>query len=167
MSEIDLRCIKKLSRRVNVLPIIARADELSAGKLAELKAVVKRDLSRSGLDFGTFSSGLSPSLAEEDEDAPRRRGRTDSGNSSAGSARESTDDEPVRVIRVRSTSASAGAHRRRPSTRIDDGEREDLAHLLPFALVAPESFATTGDGLVTFQRQFRSVFLPSLLVSRS
>lgn len=82
MSEVVLRCIKKLVGRVNVLPvrcpsisyffptprdglylpvehqIIARSDELTTTRLAELKAILSRDLARIGVDFGVFGSPL-------------------------------------------------------------------------------------------------------------
>ncbi|KAL8290588.1 hypothetical protein RQP46_002846 [Phenoliferia psychrophenolica] len=161
MNEIDLRCIKKLSRRVNVLPVIARADELTKARLAELKAVVKRDLSRAGLDFGTFAPTLAPPLGIDGDDEPRRRVRTDSqttqGSSRKQSSEESVEEEPVRLGRFRSMSRGAlsrnGVNRRGDDE--DDGEREDVAHLLPFALMAPETFVPDKDGNVKFQREFR------------
>ncbi|KAI0755019.1 hypothetical protein C8Q80DRAFT_1216785 [Daedaleopsis nitida] len=54
MSPIDIRVIRRLSARANVLPVIARADSLTDEKLAAIKKVIRRDLRAANLDFGVF-----------------------------------------------------------------------------------------------------------------
>ncbi|TFY53429.1 hypothetical protein EVJ58_g9458 [Rhodofomes roseus] len=54
MSPADIRVIRRLSTRANVLPVLARADSLTDDTLAEMKRVVRRDLLEAGLDFGVF-----------------------------------------------------------------------------------------------------------------
>lgn len=54
MSPADIRVIRRLVKRANVLPVIARADELTNDKLTAIKKVVRRDLDAVGLDFGVF-----------------------------------------------------------------------------------------------------------------
>ncbi|KAI8994125.1 Septin-domain-containing protein [Trametes punicea] len=54
MSPVDIRVIRRLSVRANVLPVIAKADSLTDGKLAAIKKVVRRDLHAANLDFGVF-----------------------------------------------------------------------------------------------------------------
>ena len=56
MSPAELRVIRRLSARVNVLPVIAHADSLTDDTLSLVKAAVRRDLESAGLDFGVFSS---------------------------------------------------------------------------------------------------------------
>jgi hypothetical protein len=56
MSPAELRVIRRLSARVNVLPVIAHADSLTDETLSLVKAAVCRDLESAGLDFGVFSS---------------------------------------------------------------------------------------------------------------
>lgn len=63
MSEFDLRAIARLQKRINVLPVIGRADELTAHRLEEVKAVIKRDLKRAGITWGVFASSEDPSGA--------------------------------------------------------------------------------------------------------
>ncbi|KAG1746013.1 Septin-domain-containing protein [Suillus paluster] len=56
MSPAELRVIRRLSARVNVLPVIAHADSLTDATLSLVKAAVHRDLESAGLDFGVFST---------------------------------------------------------------------------------------------------------------
>ncbi|KAH8104770.1 Septin-domain-containing protein [Cristinia sonorae] len=54
MSPADIHVIRRLTKRANVLPVIARADSLTNDKLAAIKRVIRRDLDAAGLDFGVF-----------------------------------------------------------------------------------------------------------------
>ncbi|RDX42497.1 hypothetical protein OH76DRAFT_1422481 [Lentinus brumalis] len=54
MSPVDVRVIRRLSARANVLPVVARADSLTDGRLAAIKKVIRRDLRNANLDFGVF-----------------------------------------------------------------------------------------------------------------
>lgn len=50
----DIKAIRQLSSRVNVLPVIARADILSNDRLSAIKLAIRRDLAESGIGFGIF-----------------------------------------------------------------------------------------------------------------
>ncbi|KAF7365170.1 Septin family p-loop GTPase [Mycena venus] len=54
MSPAELRVIRRLSARSNVLPVIARADSLTDEKLIAVKNAVRTGLAEAGLDFGVF-----------------------------------------------------------------------------------------------------------------
>src|SRR5882762_9962538 len=54
MSPAEIRVIRRLSARANVLPVIARADSLTDDKLCAVKDAVRKDLQDAGLDFGLF-----------------------------------------------------------------------------------------------------------------
>lgn len=54
MDPADIRVIRRLSERVNVLPIIARADVLTDEKLAAVRKAIRRDLNDAKLSFGVF-----------------------------------------------------------------------------------------------------------------
>ncbi|KAG1809011.1 Septin-domain-containing protein [Suillus variegatus] len=56
MSPAELRVIRRLSARVNMLPVIAHADSLTDDTLSLVKAAIHRDLESAGLDFGVFST---------------------------------------------------------------------------------------------------------------
>ncbi|KAG8918730.1 hypothetical protein FRC02_002141 [Tulasnella sp. 418] len=67
LSPAELRVIKRLSARCNILPVIAKSDTLTDERLAAVKKAVQRDLNSIGLDFGVFdteSSGSSPSKSD-------------------------------------------------------------------------------------------------------
>ena len=80
MDPTDLRVIRRLSDRVNVLPVVARADVLTDEKLFAVKAAIRRDLHESKLEFGVFG----PAKVDEE---PNNSGRL----SATASADESTE----------------------------------------------------------------------------
>ncbi|KAK0202009.1 GTP binding protein [Desarmillaria ectypa] len=50
----DINTIRRLSTRVNVLPVVSRADILSNDRLAAVKMAIRRDLAAAGIGFGIF-----------------------------------------------------------------------------------------------------------------
>jgi hypothetical protein len=54
LPQVEINIIRTLSSRVNVLPVIARADTLTNDRLAAIKMAVKRDLADAGIGFGIF-----------------------------------------------------------------------------------------------------------------
>jgi hypothetical protein len=50
----EITTIRRLSQRLNVLPVIARADTLSNDRLSAVKLAVRKDLADSGIGFGIF-----------------------------------------------------------------------------------------------------------------
>ena len=63
MSPVEIRVIRRLSVRANVLPVIARADSLTDDTLIAVKETIRRDLKNAGLDFGVFG----PARTAKDE----------------------------------------------------------------------------------------------------
>lgn len=63
MSPAEIRVIRGLSARANVLPVIARADSLTDDKLSAVKDAVRRGLQEAGLDFGVFGPATAPAHA--------------------------------------------------------------------------------------------------------
>jgi hypothetical protein len=51
---VEINTIRRLSARVNVLPVIARADTLTNDRLAAVKLAIRRDLAEAGIGFGIF-----------------------------------------------------------------------------------------------------------------
>ncbi|KAI0699289.1 Septin-domain-containing protein [Cerioporus squamosus] len=132
MSPVDIRVIRRLSARANVLPVIARADSLTDGKLAAIKKVIRRDLRNANLDFGVFGpvaddprspaeehpSANGHNHAESSEDSVHSNGNAN-GNTpqngkespAGGPAEEGEAERPSRpVIKLRPTRLT-----RRPS----------------------------------------------------
>lgn len=122
MSPAEIRVIRRLSERANVLPVIARADSLTDDKLAAVKDAVRKDLQDAGLDFGLFG----PAKTQFDEIARRPNGHVN-GNVNGheelngvaevaeGSDEEEEEDErPSRpVIKLRPARHSARGSRSR------------------------------------------------------
>ncbi|KAI0755018.1 hypothetical protein C8Q80DRAFT_1142446 [Daedaleopsis nitida] len=50
----DIAAIRRLSARVNVLPVVARADTLTTDRLNAVKMAIRRDLAEAGIGFGIF-----------------------------------------------------------------------------------------------------------------
>lgn len=92
----EINTIRRLSARVNVLPVIARADILSNDRLAAVKMAIRRDLADAGIGFGIFDmdtyhqDDLPPS---RNADVPNGHGGHPNGSSS--SANNSPPTSPV------------------------------------------------------------------------
>ncbi|KAJ7600633.1 GTP binding protein [Mycena floridula] len=86
----DINTIRKLSSRVNVLPVIARADVLSNERLSAIKLAVRRDLAEAGIGFGIFDMD---STYVGEELPPARNG--ESSNGYAGHSNGSSKSPPA------------------------------------------------------------------------
>lgn len=134
----DLRVIRRLSNRVNVLPVIARADILTDEKLTAVKKAIRRDLHEAKLGFGVFGPAK---LAEPPAEAPvesasetghtngaeNENGKENGGphqDEGFGGSEESSEDERrarPRVIKLNPL--------RRLSTRSTSRSRQDLSDM--------------------------------------
>jgi Septin len=54
LPQAEINVIRTLSSRVNVLPVIARADSLTNDRLSAIKMAIRRDLAEAGIGFGIF-----------------------------------------------------------------------------------------------------------------
>lgn len=57
--------MRRLAKKANLLPVIARADSLTDERLESIKKVVRRDLNAAGLDFGIFGPAKTEDRAQE------------------------------------------------------------------------------------------------------
>lgn len=87
LSPADILVIKRLSKRANVLPVIARADSLTNDKLTSIKKVIRRDLDAAGLDFGVFGPIKDPHQTEKSPSKVKVNGHN-------GRGRDHGDREP-------------------------------------------------------------------------
>jgi hypothetical protein len=166
MSPIEIRVIRRISARCNVLPVIAHADSLTDEKLRAVKNAVRTGLAEAGLDFGIFGPRQDPN-----PHASPVKGKTTfvNGNGNGVHPGDDSDEEeeeeerPARpVIKLRPK--RHGRHVSRSRSRRDlqaaandphspDPTEEsvanirfsanvvakaDLTALMPFALIAPE-----------------------------
>ncbi|GBE85009.1 predicted protein [Sparassis crispa] len=168
MSPADIRVIRRLMTRANVLPVIARADSLTDDTLAAMKRVVRRDLHTAKLNFGVFG----PVVVEPEPTNHVNGNETENGNGRDRGGESAEDDEdPFQdrrsrsVIKLRPTRPSTARASSRSRSRfslselaneratpdITDAEsvasvrfsaqlvaKTDLSENLPFALITPE-----------------------------
>ncbi|KAJ7212072.1 GTP binding protein [Mycena pura] len=79
---VEINTIRRLSARVNVLPVVARADLLSNERLTSIKLAIRRDLADNGIGFGIFdldhysAEDLPPSLSGDPLNYPGPNGST-------------------------------------------------------------------------------------------
>ncbi|KAF8903132.1 hypothetical protein CPB84DRAFT_1774939 [Gymnopilus junonius] len=78
LPQADITAIRRLSGRVNVLPVIARADILSNDRLAAVKLAIRRDLAEAGIGFGIFDTD--PPIPHAQDDHTASANRPDSSN---------------------------------------------------------------------------------------
>ena len=137
--------MRRLAKKTNILPVLARADCLTDDMLATIKKVVKRDLDAAGLDLGVFGS-------EDRAETPRNshvngRGNPNKTNGAHaqtqaereqdedGSEPEEGEEEEVEerrsrpVIKLRAASRSSRFkmpwNRSRSRTRLEEAEPAD------------------------------------------
>ncbi|KAI9465627.1 hypothetical protein BJY52DRAFT_1245198 [Lactarius psammicola] len=60
LPQAEINVIRTLSSRVNVLPVVARADTLTNDRLAVIKLAIRRDLAEAGIGFGIFDLDAHP-----------------------------------------------------------------------------------------------------------
>ncbi|KAJ7600632.1 septin family protein [Mycena floridula] len=98
MSPAEIRVLRRISARSNVLPVIARADSLTDEKLAAVKEAVRKGLSDAGLGFGVFAPELPKTKRERAASiqTPKRQTRfvaDDSSETDANEVNGAGDDE--------------------------------------------------------------------------
>ena len=122
----ELRVIKRLSQRVNVLPIIGCADSLTDDRLNAIKDTVRSELAATGLDFGVFGP---PKFDQDpaqnghsiDIDLPKANARPKADDDSEEVEEEEEDRKSRGVIRLKTTSRYPAVRRSRSRTRRDVG----------------------------------------------
>lgn len=53
----ELRTLRRLAPKVNLLPVIARTDSMTDARLRNVKKAVRRELEQAGIGFGVFALG--------------------------------------------------------------------------------------------------------------
>ena len=168
----ELRVIKRLSQRVNVLPIIGCADSLTDERLNGIKETIRTELVAAGLDFGVFG----PPKFDQDPaqnghsievNLPKANARLDTALEVEEVEEEEEERQSRGVIRLR-TSRYSGVHRSRSRTRRDaahsyagDGEGAQNGVHLP----EEDSVANVRFSASHFHRMDLSEILPFALIS--
>ncbi|KAF8073709.1 GTP binding protein [Lyophyllum atratum] len=120
---IEIETIRRLSARVNVLPVVARADILSNERLAAVKVAIRRDLAEAGIGFGIFDMDTPYQQHLQDDHPQTKNGEAMNGYGAPlnGSATSNNNTPP--------TSPITPAHLR-----------------LPYALISPDIYSHS-DGV--------------------
>lgn len=134
LSPAELRVIRRLAERVNVLPVVGRADSLTDDKLRAVKATIKRELYEADLGFGLFApepmKSPEPLLSKDNgvstaggEFIPDANGH---GDASSAITEESSDDDSDDgihtsrpIITLRTGRQSAPPRRSRSRSRLE------------------------------------------------
>lgn len=168
----ELRVIRRLAERVNVLPIIGRADSLTDDKLRAVKATLKRELYEADLGFGVFTPEpvkLSQASFSRDGGVLGADGKPiNEHGDGAESESESDDDEddepssrPVITLRSGRQSATPRRSRSRPRLELSVEAREPQS---PDPL-DPESIANVRFSASTVARSDLSPLLPFAIIA--
>jgi hypothetical protein len=128
----ELRVIRRLADRVNVLPVIGCADSLTDDKLRAVKATLKRELYEADLGFGVFTPEPAKffersSSKEDGPEAADGKYAADLNGEISGEAAETdseSDDEvdaqsSRNVIRLRTGRQSVPPRRSRSRSRLE------------------------------------------------
>ena len=153
MSPAEIRVIARLAKRVNVLPVVARADTLTDGRLERVKRAVRRDLQSVGIedDSGNIIAGV---FAVWDAEPGSHFGRRSSGKENAGGALngglddeyDHDDERQSRpVIKLRGTTRGLVRSRSRKSLKTAVGAEYDEPDV-EVSPGYPSSPQTTGHG---------------------
>ncbi|KAI5117323.1 hypothetical protein M0805_002338 [Coniferiporia weirii] len=157
MDPADLRVIRRLSERVNVLPIIARSDILTDEKLAAVKLAVRRGLHKAKLGFSVFgpvkvddetSDSSRPSTSAENGNGVGNGDANGSGSGDGQHMDEGFGGEESEEDERRSRSVIKLNQSRRPlarsssRSRLEMNELEDKRAPMPLSEADPDSLAS-------------------------
>jgi hypothetical protein len=172
----ELRVIRRLADRVNVLPVIGCADSLTDDKLRAVKATVKRELYDADLSFGVFtpepvkffersSSKEDSPLAADGKYAADLNGEISGEAAETDSESDDEDDAQSsrNVIRLRTGRQSVPPRRSRSRSRLELAE-ESREPQSPDPFDA-ESVANVRFSASTVARSDLSPLLPFAIIA--
>ncbi|GJE98422.1 septin-domain-containing protein [Phanerochaete sordida] len=133
ISPADLAVMRRLVKKTNLLPVIARADTLTDDTLEAIKRAARRDLETAGLDLGVFVAGQSDTRNSRRDSHATGNGTVDShmerSHSPDDDAPSDDDDQrrsrPAIKLRGPRTPFKMPWTRSRSRTRIEDAEPTD------------------------------------------
>jgi len=145
MSNAEIKVIRRLAERCNVLPVIARADSLTDEKLRDVKSAVRSGLAEAGIDFGVFGpskkTGDIVPKSRHTKFAVSNANETDSGHGGDSVIEEEDSEEeeeaeerPTRpVIKLRPTRHGRNLSHSRSRRDLSQAAEDDRRPLSPDA----------------------------------
>ena len=160
LPEADIAAIRRLSSRVNVLPIIARADILTNERLAAVKMAIRRDLAEAGIGFGIFDLDFSSQLKTEQQSsgAGPSEGHSSKINGSSetsGGSAATSPQTPSPTLRLPYALVSADIYSHSEGLARSPPTREDLILLYMPSLTQTPMFSNAKLTKGKFTRSFR------------
>ncbi|EGG12565.1 uncharacterized protein MELLADRAFT_86717 [Melampsora larici-populina 98AG31] len=139
MSKMELRAMKRIGKRSNVLPVIGRSDELTIQQLTNIRTWLRTEMKQSGLDLSLFTGSSEETDDSEGSDEPEAI-TTSSSISSSDSQNPEATANPLKTRRKSlSVTASLSHHKRIQCTLTLSRSEEALFNLIPLSLINPES----------------------------
>lgn len=177
MSPAELRVIRRLAERVNVLPIVGRADSLTDDKLRAVKTTIKRELYDADLGFGVFA----PEPIKVSDPSPSGDNGVTSGGFTPVTNGHGDASSAVTEASSESDSDADGTHKSRPIIRLRTGRQslpprrsrsrsrlelpEDAHEPLSPDPLDPESVANVRFSASTVARSDLSPLLPFAIIA--
>ncbi|KXN88072.1 Septin-9 [Leucoagaricus sp. SymC.cos] len=177
MAPAEIKVIRRIANRSNILPVIAHADSLTDEKLTAIKEAVRKGLSDAGFDLGVFGpikkstdfdtqeTSVKPS---DDPSNDSMNGHTEDGGTVEESDAEDTEEDGERqsrpVIKLRPPrhrNVSRSRSRRRELSRVAEDDRQPL---VPDE-ADPESVANIRFSAHTFAKNDITSLLPFALIA--
>ena len=163
LPEADITAIRRLSNRVNVLPIIARADILTNERLAAVKMAIRRDLAEAGIGFGIFDLDFSSQLSKPEQqnavagpsevNLSKINGGNETGGGSAATSPQTPSSPPS--LRLPYALVSADIYSHSEGLARTPPAREDLVLLYMPSLTQTPMFSNAKLTKGKFTRSFR------------
>ncbi|KAG5636183.1 hypothetical protein H0H81_008889 [Sphagnurus paluster] len=128
MSLAEIRVIRRLAARTNIIPVIAHADSLTDEKLEAVKLAIRASLADAGIDFGIFETQRPPKTARRTRQTQFASANglghevdasEDSQNADEQSGEEDEERQARPVIKLRSSRHSNGRALSRSRSRRD------------------------------------------------
>lgn len=118
----QLAILARLCRRANVLPIIAKADTLTAAQLEDARVAIQHSILEGGINLGTFA------LHKDDSVTPphRRDGHREGGRALDPTEEDSSsgDQHPIKVIKIKPRRSYSVTKPERPTFAGDSSQKD-------------------------------------------
>ncbi|KAI0036458.1 hypothetical protein K488DRAFT_41108 [Vararia minispora EC-137] len=169
----ELRVLRRLAERANVLPVIGRADSLTDTRLRAVKDAVRRELLAARLDLGVFGPTAADVSMRSDADVSTDGHTNGNGNGHAAdeSALDDADDDDDAterrarpVIKLRTGRRQSSATRSRSRVGLASEARDDHEPTLPDP-TDMEAVANVRFGAAMLAQADLSALLPFALVA--
>lgn len=138
MAKMDIRAMKRIGKRANVLPVIGRSDELTVQQLSDVRAWLRTEMRQSAIDLGLFTG--TEETDSEVSDEPEAITTASSQSSLSHNSQTHTQAVSLKTRRKSlSVTASLSNHPKRTRCTLTQARAEEaLSELLPLSLINPE-----------------------------